>query len=120
MWVFEIRSAVAIALVIACAGCVPTSAVMQRSPVAKIDSAKTVAAVVGCYAPRVLAAGWSASKVVPSGRGQMVVVDGSAWGDPIAVVDVQPANAGSTVSVRRGAVTDRVFDPLTQMLRSCT
>lgn len=100
-------------------GCTTTGEVMQRAPVAQFASAQSAQHVSGCIAPRVFK-DWGQSKVTPSGDGSMIVVSASAWGNPVAIIDVQPATQGSNIAVRRGGmVSDRVFDGIVATAKSC-
>jgi len=111
--------ALVIAIALVLGSCATTGDVMQRAAAAQFASAKPAAAVSGCIAPRMLH-NWGESKVVPSGAGPMIVVSGSSWGDPVAIIDVQPAASGSQVSIRRGAmVSDKVFDGIVRTAQAC-
>lgn len=100
-------------------GCTTTGDVMQRAPAAEFTSAQSAQHVSGCIAPRVLK-DWGQSKVTPAGDGFTIAVSGSAWGNPVAIIDVQPASPGSHVSIRRGGmVSDRVFGSIVTAAQAC-
>ena len=101
------------------AACATTGDVMQRSPAVQFESMQSPAPISGCLAPRILK-DWGQSKTSPNGRGTMIVVGGSAWGNPIAVIDIQATDPGARIAIRRGGgVSDRVFDGVVATARSC-
>lgn len=102
----------------AIAGCATTGNVVQRAPSAQFASAKPLAQVNGCIAPRILK-GWGQSKTNPNGSGTMIIVSGSAWGNPVAIIDVQPVLSGSRITVRRGSSSDRVFNGILRTAQAC-
>ena len=101
------------------AGCTTTGDIMQRAPVAQFTSTKPAAQVSGCIAPRIFK-GWGQSKVTPSGAGSMIIVSGSAWGNPMAIIDVQPGSPGANIAIRRGGmVSDHVFNDIVAAAAAC-
>lgn len=107
-----------IGAVLALAGCATTGNVMDRAPVASFVSSKPANVTAGCLAP-VMLAQWPQTKVTPSGDGQMIVVSGSAWGNPVAIFTIEPALHGSRVALRRGSVADRVFMNIETSAHKC-
>lgn len=100
------------------AGCATTGDVMQRAPTTQFASEKPPTQVGACIAPAILH-DWGQSKIAPNDRGTMIVVSGSAWGNPVAIIDVQPASRGSQVTIRRGAVSDRVLNGIVRAAQAC-
>jgi hypothetical protein len=112
------RHALAAIACVLLSGCATTGDVMQRQTVRTLASPHAVAEVVGCMAPRIVR-DWGESKTTPAGRGTMIAVSASAWGNPIAVIDVQPGDTGSTIAIRRGPSADRVFAGIVRIAQAC-
>lgn len=114
-----LRVVFAVAVAFGLTACTTTGDVMQRAPAAQFASTRTVAQVSGCIAPRVFKE-WAQSKVTPSGDGSMIVVSGSAWGNPMAIINVQPVASGSQIAIQRGGiVSDRVFEGIVHNAKAC-
>jgi hypothetical protein len=102
----------------AVAGCATTGDVIQRAPAVQFASTKPPAQVSSCIAPAILH-DWGQSKIAPSDNGTMIVVSGSAWGNPVAIIEVRPASTGSHLTIRRGGVSDHVFDGIVHVAQVC-
>lgn len=107
-----------IGAVLALAGCATTGNVMDRAPVASFVSSNSVSVTAECLTPIMLAQ-WPQTKVAPSGDGQMIIVSGSAWGNPVAIFTIEHAYDGSHVALRRGSVADQVLKSIETSARAC-
>jgi hypothetical protein len=110
---------IALFLMLVASSCSTPGDVMKSPSTNRLQSSKSVDVVMGCVAPKILS-DWGESKISPDEKGQMMVISGSAWADALAIVDVQPSDAGSSIILRRGRTADRVYRSIVSQIRGCT
>jgi hypothetical protein len=108
-----------VGLVVALAGCSTPGDVAKTAPVVTLESAKSVDAVVGCAAPKIIAQ-WSLSRVSPIADGQQILVSGSAWGAILGAVDVKSSGTGSRVEIRLGTASMSAMKDTIDNVKSCS
>jgi hypothetical protein len=92
---------------------------MHSSPVEAFSTSVPAKDVVECYMPKLFSLGWSLASITPEKNGFQVNVIANPMGHPIAVVSIADANYGTTVKVRRGSSSDRVFNRVDAALHQC-